>query len=93
VPDELPSPWTAAFSSLVCFSVGAAIPLLSYLVGFDSLLLALVSGGIGLFAAGAVVAGFTGRSWWLSGLRQLALGALAAGVTYVIGALIGVGTS
>ena len=93
VPDELPSPWTAAFSSLVCFSVGAAIPLLSYLVGFDSLLLALVSGGIGLFAAGAVVAGFTGRSWWLSGLRQLALGALAAGVTYVIGALIGVGTT
>ena len=93
VPDELPSPWTAASSSFVCFAVGAVIPLLTYLLGFDSLLAALVVGGAGLFAAGAVVARFTGRSWWLSGLRQLVLGALAAGVTYLIGALIGVGAA
>jgi VIT1/CCC1 family predicted Fe2+/Mn2+ transporter len=87
VPDELPSPWTAAFSSLVCFSIGALIPLLSYLFGFRSLVLALGAGGAGLFAAGVIVAHFTGRSWWLNGLRQLALGALAAGVTYLIGSL------
>jgi vacuolar iron transporter family protein len=85
VPDELPSPWTAAVSSFLCFSVGAVIPLLTYLIGFDSLLLALAVGGVGLFVLGAVVARFTGRSWPLSGLRQLALGALAAGITYVIG--------
>jgi VIT1/CCC1 family predicted Fe2+/Mn2+ transporter len=88
VPDELPSPWTAALSSLVCFSIGAAIPLLSYLVGFDSLPLALGVGGIGLFGAGALVARFTGRSWWRSGIRQLLLGALAAAATYAVGALI-----
>jgi VIT1/CCC1 family predicted Fe2+/Mn2+ transporter len=92
VPDELPSPWTAALSSFVCFSIGAVIPLLTYLMGFDSLWLALGVGGVGLFAAGAVVARFTGRSWLLSGARQLVLGALAAAATYVIGALIGVGT-
>jgi vacuolar iron transporter family protein len=93
VPDELPSPWTAAASSFVCFSIGAFIPLITYLAGIDSLALALGVGGVGLFVAGALVARFTGRSWWRSGLRQLLLGALAAAATYGIGALIGVGAS
>ena len=93
VPDELPSPWTAALSSFVCFAIGAVVPLLSYLLGFDSLLLALVVGGAGLFMAGALIARFTGRPWWRSGLWQLTLGAAAAGATYVVGALIGVGVS
>ena len=87
VPDELPSPWTAALSSFVCFAIGAVVPLLTYLMGFDSLWLALSVGGAGLFVAGALVARFTGRSWLLSGLRQLALGGLAAGATYLIGGL------
>jgi VIT1/CCC1 family predicted Fe2+/Mn2+ transporter len=89
VPDELPSPWVAALSSFACFSIGAVVPLLTYLMGFDSLALALAVGGVGLFVAGALVARFTGRSWFLSGARQLALGTLAAAVTYGIGALIG----
>jgi VIT1/CCC1 family predicted Fe2+/Mn2+ transporter len=93
VPDELPSPWTAALSSFVCFALGAVVPLLTYLLGFDSLLLALVVGGAGLFAAGVLIARFTGRPWWRSGLWQLLLGAAAAGATYVIGALIGVGVA
>jgi VIT1/CCC1 family predicted Fe2+/Mn2+ transporter len=88
VPDELPSPWVAAWSSFVCFSAGALIPLITYLLGFDNLALALGIGGLGLFAAGAVVARFTAQSWWRSGVRQLVLGALAAAVTYGIGALI-----
>jgi VIT1/CCC1 family predicted Fe2+/Mn2+ transporter len=91
VPDELPSPWTAAVSSFVCFSIGAMVPLLTFLLGFDSLWLALSIGGIGLFVAGALVARFTSRSWLTSGLRQLLLGALAAAATYAIGTLIGVG--
>ena len=93
VPDELPSPWTAALSSFVCFAIGAVVPLLSYLLGFDSLALALAVGGAGLFVAGALIARFTGRAWWRSGLWQLTLGAAAAGATYVVGALIGVGVS
>ncbi|MCW3813456.1 VIT1/CCC1 transporter family protein [Micromonospora sp. DR5-3] len=89
-PDEQPSPWAAAVSSFLCFSVGALVPLLTYLLGFTSLGLALAVGGLGLFVAGAVVARFTRRPWWSSGLRQLLLGALAAGATYLVGALIGV---
>jgi vacuolar iron transporter family protein len=92
-PDEQPSPWTAAFSSLICFAIGALIPLLPYLFGATVLWPALVAGGIGLFLAGALVARFTGKVWWVSGSRQLALGALAAGATYLIGSLIGGATT
>jgi vacuolar iron transporter family protein len=91
--DDRPSPWTAAISSFLCFSVGAVIPLLPYLLGWENLWVALGVGGAGLFAAGAIVARFTGRRWWTSGLRQLVLGAAAAGATYGIGSLIGVTAS
>jgi VIT1/CCC1 family predicted Fe2+/Mn2+ transporter len=93
VPDELPSPWTAAGSSSVCFAVGALLPLLPYLFGLDDLWLALGVGGVGLFVAGAIVGRFTARPWWRGGIRQLLLGGLAAAATYGIGALIGVGVS
>ncbi|MCP3782564.1 MULTISPECIES: VIT1/CCC1 transporter family protein [Micromonospora] len=89
-PDEQPSPWAAAVSSFLCFSVGALVPLVTYLLGFTSLALALGVGGVGLFVAGAIVARFTNRPWWAGGLRQLLLGALAAGATYLVGALIGI---
>jgi VIT1/CCC1 family predicted Fe2+/Mn2+ transporter len=90
-PSEQPSPWTAAISSFVCFALGASIPLLPYLLGGQTLLPALIAGGVGLFVAGAAVARFTRRTWWGSGLRQLVLGAAAAGATFLIGLLIGGG--
>ena len=89
-PDEQPSPWTAASSSFLCFAVGGVIPLVTYLLGFDSLALALLVGGVGLFLLGALTSRFTTRSWWWSGIRQLLFGALAAGATFLVGSLIGV---
>jgi VIT1/CCC1 family predicted Fe2+/Mn2+ transporter len=89
--EDKPSPWTAAVSSFVCFAVGALVPLLPYLLGAPRLWLALLCGGVGLVAAGAISARFTPRPWWSAGLRQLLFGAIAAGATYLIGAAIGVG--
>ncbi|GAA3384336.1 VIT1/CCC1 transporter family protein [Cryptosporangium minutisporangium] len=89
VPEEKPSPWTAAASSFVCFAVGALVPLVSFLLGSDELWLALAIGGVGLFVAGALATRATAGRWWAGGLRQLVLGAAAAGVTYLIGRLIG----
>ncbi|MEE3920087.1 VIT1/CCC1 transporter family protein [Micromonospora sp. BRA006-A] len=80
-PRRPAEPWAAAISSFICFSIGALVPLLPYLLGFTSLWLALAVGGVGLFVAGAIVARFTNRAWWRAGLRQLLLGALAAGAT------------
>ncbi|MCA1712711.1 MAG: VIT1/CCC1 transporter family protein [Actinobacteria bacterium] len=88
-PDDLPSPWVATGSSFVAFSFGALVPLLPYLLGASSLLLAVVLAGIALFVAGAVVSRFTNRSALYSGTRQLVLGGLAAGVTHLVGQAVG----
>ena len=78
-PEDKPSPRTAAVMSLLTFSLGALLPLLPYLFGFPVLWAALVSGGIGLVAAGVLSSLFTPRPWWYAGLRQLLFGAIAAG--------------
>jgi vacuolar iron transporter family protein len=88
-PGRLPSPNVAAASSFLSFAVGALLPVLPYLLGATDLLPAALLAAVGLFSAGAVVSRVTVRSWWFSGLRQLALGGAAAVVTFGIGALIG----
>jgi VIT1/CCC1 family predicted Fe2+/Mn2+ transporter len=76
-------------SSFLTFAVGAVIPLLPYLFGASLLWVALICGGLGLAVAGAVSSRFTPRPWWYAALRQLLFGAIAAGLTYAIGAAIG----
>ena len=94
-PDELGSPWGAAFGSFAAFAIGAAIPVVPYLFGggtavfVASLVLSLAA----LFVVGAGVSLLTGRSMLFSGARQLAIGAGAAAVTYAVGTLIGVGVT
>jgi vacuolar iron transporter family protein len=88
-PGELPSPLLAAGSSFLSFATGAVLPVLPYLFGAGSLWPAAVVAALGLFLAGAVVARVTSRTWWFGGLRQLGFGAVAAAITYGVGALIG----
>ncbi|MEV4111803.1 VIT1/CCC1 transporter family protein [Nonomuraea sp. NPDC049695] len=88
-PGELPSPMVAAVSSFLSFSVGAVLPLLPYVLGARELVFSAVVSCLALFAAGAVVSAVTARSWWFSGLRQLAVGGVAAAVTFGVGNLIG----
>jgi VIT1/CCC1 family predicted Fe2+/Mn2+ transporter len=88
-PREKPSPRIAAFSSFVLFAVGAVIPLIPYLAGFDSLPAGLACGGVGLMIAGGVAARFTGKPVWWASARQLVFGAAAIAATYLVGSLIG----
>src|SRR4029079_2984748 len=81
-PDSLPSPYVAAFSSLFSFAIGAFVPLVPYAIGVDHLWLALALAAVALAALGATVAGFTARPRWKGAVRQLGLGAAAAGITY-----------
>jgi vacuolar iron transporter family protein len=69
------------------------VPLLPYLVGSANLVLALAVAGVALFLAGALVGRLTATSMWSRGLRQLALAALAAGVTFAVGRAIGTSVS
>ena len=45
---------------------------------------------VGLFAVGAALSLFTGRSAVYSGARMLALGAVAGGVTFALGRVLGI---
>ncbi|OBG51342.1 hypothetical protein A5669_26250 [Mycolicibacterium fortuitum] len=88
-PAEKPSPWVAGASSFVLFAIGAIVPLIPYLLGFQSLWAGLACGGVGLLIAGAVAAKFTRKPLAVAGLRQLLFGAVAIAVTYVVGILVG----
>jgi VIT1/CCC1 family predicted Fe2+/Mn2+ transporter len=88
-PDDLPSPWLAAGSSFVAFALGALVPLLPYLLGATTLPVSVALAALALFAAGALVSRFTTRNWLYAGARQLALGGVAAGLTYAIGSAVG----
>jgi VIT1/CCC1 family predicted Fe2+/Mn2+ transporter len=95
-PDELGSPFGAAFGSFVAFALGAFVPVLPYIVvggGAGAFVASIVMSLIALFAVGAGVSLLTGRSAVFSGVRQVGIGAAAAIVTYAVGTLIGVSTA
>jgi VIT1/CCC1 family predicted Fe2+/Mn2+ transporter len=91
-PDELGSPWGASTSSFIAFSGGALIPLLPFLVvgAADALPASIAMTGVALFSVGATLSLFIGRRAFLGGLRMLAIGAGAGGLTYLIGRMLGV---
>lgn len=88
-PSQLPSPYAAALLSFVSFAAGAFIPLAPYLFGATVLWLSLVVTAVALALSGGVVARLTSRPVLFGAGRQLALAALAAGVTYLVGRGIG----
>lgn len=93
-PKELGgSPWVAAGTSFVLFSLGAIMPLIPFffLGGRSAVIASAIFSAIGLFTIGAAITLFTGRSALMSGLRQVAFGLTAALLTFFIGRLIGVG--
>ncbi len=90
-PDELGSPWIAAVSSFLAFVAGGLVPLMPYLLGLGRLALPLTMGlsALTLFAVGATLSLFSGKSAWMGGVRMLLIGAAAGGMTYLIGGLVG----
>jgi VIT1/CCC1 family predicted Fe2+/Mn2+ transporter len=81
----------AAVSSFVSFALGAFVPLLPFVLGTTDVWPTVIASLIALFACGAVVTRITSQPWWFGGLRQLVLGAAAAGLTYAVGDLVGTG--
>ncbi|MFF0226510.1 VIT family protein [Streptomyces sp. NPDC004629] len=90
-PDELTNPWHAAWASFLAFTVGALLPLLAIVlppadrrlpVTVVSVLASLVLTGWSSARLGAAAPG-------RAVLRNVAGGALAMGVTYGVGTLLG----
>jgi vacuolar iron transporter family protein len=68
------------------------VPVLPYLVanGGGAFAAALILSLGALFAVGAGVSLLTGRGTLFSGARQVVIGAVAAGVTFLVGSVVGV---
>jgi VIT1/CCC1 family predicted Fe2+/Mn2+ transporter len=94
-PGAQTSAGRAALASFGSFGLGAVIPLLPW---FFSVGAAAVAASIALAAVSALILGgaigaSTGRGVGRTALRQLTAVVIAAGITYAVGSLLGVGTS
>ena len=92
-PTQLGSPVGAAVSSFLAFAIGALIPLLSWLFtrGGAALGTSITLAAVAALVVGAALARFTGRSASRSAVRQLLWAAIPAAITYLLGAIVGVG--
>jgi VIT1/CCC1 family predicted Fe2+/Mn2+ transporter len=90
-PDGLGSPWSASFSSLIAFALGAMVVVLPYLVssGLVALIVAIALAGSVLFAVGATIGLLNGQTALRAGTRQLVIGGAAALLVFGIGHLMG----
>ncbi len=82
----------AAISSFVFFASGALVPVLPFVAGLSgglAVLIAVVLVGLALMLTGATVAVLSGAPPLPRALRQLAIGAGAAAVTYLLGLIFG----
>lgn len=82
----------AAWSSFLFFSVGALIPVLPFLLGLEdvpAVVVAALLTGLALMLTGSSVGVLSGGPPLRRALRQLGIGAAAAGVTYLLGLAFG----
>lgn len=83
-----PHPWKAALATFLAFLIAGMIPLLPFLLGLDEAFrLSVIATLLEFFAIGALKARWSLVGWWRSGLETLAIGAVAAGLAYLVGTL------
>ena len=94
-PDQFGAPAKAAVTSFLAFTVGAILPLFPWFFtsGTAGVVLSIIVGGVAALLLGAFIGAMAGRSVLGTAVRQLLVAALAAGVTYGVGHLLGVSTS
>ncbi len=85
-------PHRAAAANSGLFVLGAAFPLLPFLVsvGLTAVLASTMLSVLALFGTGAVLTRLTRRSPWASGLRMLVIGGGAGVLGYIVGSVLGV---
>ena len=89
-PDELVSPYFAAFFSFLSFIVGAGIPLLPFLFTQNfpmEISIGLIA--VCLFSVGSILSLYTGYHAIRSGLRMLSIGVATSIITFLIGHFLG----
>jgi len=94
-PDELTSPWQAAVASMIAFTLGALLPMLTILFFTQELrvYVTVAAVTVALALTGYVSARIGDAPTRPAVLRNILGGLLAMGVTYAIGSLIGLGVN
>jgi vacuolar iron transporter family protein len=90
-PDDHTNPWHAALASMLSFTIGALVPLLAIVLAPvpARLPITIVAVLIALAVTGYCSARLGGAPVVRPVLRNLVVGALAMGVTYLAGSLVG----
>ncbi|MBV8806009.1 MAG: VIT1/CCC1 transporter family protein [Sinobacteraceae bacterium] len=96
-PDDLGSPLGAALSSFCSFAIGAAIPLIPFLLtrstGTLTLEVTAATTCVALFCIGLILSLFTGRDALKGALRMVLIGAGAGVISFLVGKALGVALS
>jgi vacuolar iron transporter family protein len=90
-PEELGSPWVAAISSCLLFTLGALAPIMPWFFIAHELgiTLSIIFTALGSVIVGGYIANSSGKSVMYGAVRQLLIVFFAAAVTYGIGYLFG----
>ncbi len=91
IPGSLGSPWKASGSSFVAFALGAFVPIAPYFLGAGELALWLsaILSASALLAVGGGLALLSNKSVVWGAARMAGLASAAAGLTYMVGSLVG----
>ena len=94
-PGALGSPAGAAASSFAAFATGAVVPLVPWLFaeGTAAIVTSLALAIVAAVVVGAAISRFTERPWPRTILRQVLFTVIPAGITYAVGAAVGVGVA
>jgi VIT1/CCC1 family predicted Fe2+/Mn2+ transporter len=94
-PQAPGSAWQAAVMSFLSFSVGAILPLFPWFFaeGSTAVIASIIIGAVAALSLGAAIGFMSGRNVLTTAVRQLAVAAIAASVTYGVGHLLGVSTT
>ncbi len=85
------SAWQASITSFFLFLAGGILPVFPFIffTGITGIILSAALSGAGLFIIGSIITLLTGRSFIVSGFRQVIFGILTAAVTFAVGSIIG----
>jgi VIT1/CCC1 family predicted Fe2+/Mn2+ transporter len=89
--EVMESPLRSALTVGGAYTLGAAVPMLPYLLIEPAMgiLVSAIATVLTLFVVGAAKTILTGRAWWRSGLESMGIGLVAAIVTYSVGRALG----
>lgn len=89
LPQEVRSPWLAAFNTFHAFIICGLIPLLPFILSLrNAFIISIILTGMVFFIIGSIKSLWSPNPWWREGLMTLMVGSIAAALAYAVGVLL-----